>query len=974
MPTRLILLYHDNRMRCTGTVPSTRAERVAHACNPELNEMQSAPRLVIAIFVSLLSLLSNLAIAAAVGSGTPIAIENTKTGTALWALKNPALQHEIEGYPSSTSVNRGESISFYVRTSAPTFNIDVFRMGYYAGTGARLMYSAQNIVGSEQTYPCANPNGIIECNWAVSHTLAIPNAATDPSQPAYWTSGVYLARITTNDTAKKDSYMIFVVRDDNLQATYVAQLPVTTYQAYNYWGGRSLYTGCLNHAADWSCAGGEQKANAVSFSRPYTPSSNPAAAYGAGAGEFLTNVQTVQEGYPISSAGFDYNMVRWVERQGYDVKYVTNVDLHRDANLLNGAYSFISFGHDEYYSSAMWDHLVTARNAGINLAFFSSNQIYWRIRFDAGYYGQANGIITCYKYVTDPVTGDAKTGLFRDLGKPEAALIGGQYVAAPVTGDIAITNASHWLYAGSGATNTSVLRGLLGYEVNAIIPGTSPANVESLAHTSGAGFKSDISYYVAPSAAQVFATGSMAWSWGLDSFFSGGLRQDYSSTIAQKVTANVLDALAETSQDGFTNGASGFYLATANGNLNPAQVIQDAAPAGASKTNWWRVIPSASGTVRIVSRATGYCLDAYGTGTGAVVGTWGCNGGPNQEWTLTDQGNGYATIRDSRSNLCLEVPSAAMSAKTGLVLGACSQQPKQLWHRQPVSGTAPVVQPPTTNPGSDIQPNVTITLSESATSGFLTVSRPAGEPLTYGSNIAPEYRLWKPVSSNQAGYFTVVSVANGLCLDAYGTAVGALAGTWECHGEDNQNWSFVTLGSATYTLADRRSGLCLTRGTGGNVLLGTCQASVDQRWLKIAPAAPVTSTVTFTSQASTYLLAVATGTGASGVTVQAPAGNGYATQWTVTTLSDGYLQLSSTANGYCLDSYGTTDGASIGTWECHLGDNQRWQLIPSGNGTVALSDKRSGKCVDNKGQAAAGAPLVLASCNGSPSQAWLKNG
>lgn len=937
--------------------------------------MHNALRSIITILATFLFLFPYLAKAAAVGSGTPIGLENAKTGTTLWTLNNPALQGEIEGYPSSTSVNRGESISFYVRTSAPTFNIDVFRMGYYSGAGARLMYSAQNIPGSKQNYPCLNPNGVIECNWAVSHTLTIPNAATDPGQLTFWTSGVYLARISANDANKKDSYMIFVVRDDNLKATYVAQLPVTTYQAYNYWGGRSLYTGCVNHRADWSCPGGEQKANAVSFNRPYIPSSNPRAVYGAGAGEFLTNIQTVQEGYPISSAGFDYNMVRWLERQGYDVKYVTNIDLHRDANVLNGAYSFISFGHDEYYSSAMWDHLITARNSGINLAFFSSNQIYWRIRFDAGYYGRANGIITCYKYVQDPVSsGDSKTGLFRDLGKPEAALIGGQYVAAPVTGDISVTNPSHWLYSGSGATNTSMLRGLLGYEVNAIVSGISPANVESLAHTAGAGFESDISYYVAPSSAQVFATGSMAWAWGLDSYFSGGLRQDYSSPIAQKVTANVLDAFAETAQDAFVNGASGLYLATVSGSLDATQVIQDAAPTGTLKANWWRVIPSAAGKVRIVSRATGYCLDAYGTSAGAVVGTWGCNGGPNQDWTLTDQGNGYATIRDSRSSLCLEVPNAATSAKAGLALGSCSQQPKQLWFRKAATSTAPVIQPPPTNPVSDIQPNVAITLSETSTTGFLTVSRAEAEPLTYGATTAPEFRQWKPLSSNQAGYFTVVSMANGLCLDAYGSVSGAVAGTWQCEGGANQNWSFIALGSSTYTLSDQRSGLCLTRGMGGNVLLGTCQSSVDQRWLKMTAAVPTTSTVTFTNAASNYLLAVGSGAAASGLAVQAPASNEFSTQWTLTSLSDGFVQLTSNGTNNCLDSYGTTDDSSIGTWECHLGDNQRWKLIAGSNGTVSLSDKRSGKCMGNKGQTSAGAALVLATCNGSAGQAWQKSG
>jgi hypothetical protein len=894
----------------------------------------------------------------------PVSIENAKMGTALWELTNPALQHQIEGYASVTSVDRGQAISFYVNTAAPTFNLDIFRMGYYGGAGARLVYSAASLQGRAQPVPCLNPNGVIECNWSVSHTVTVPSVM-DPTLLNYWASGVYLARLTADNAARNDSYVIFVVRDDARVAQFVAQLPIATYQAYNYWGGKSLYTGCLNHDAAWACPNSASPATAVSFSRPFTPSSNPAAAYGAGAGEFLTNVQTVQEGYPISSAAFDYNMVRWLEKEEKDVKYITNLDLHENQNVLHGALAFITFGHDEYYSNSMWNSLVAARNAAINLAFFSSNDIYWRVRFQPGYYGRINGIMVCYKFVQDPVTsGDQRTGPFRDLGKPEASLIGGQYGAAPVTGDIHVTNPNHWLYAGSGATGSTLLRGLLGYEVNAIEPGISPSNVVSLAHTSGNGFTSDVSFYIASSSAQVFSTGSMAWAWGLDNYFANGLRQTYASPIAQKITLNVLDALSEKGLEMFVNGASSLFLAT-DGALTAGQAVQSAMPSGMSKVNKWRVLPSDAGTVRIVSRANGLCLDAYGTMPGAIAGTWECNGAPNQIWTLSDQGNGYVSIRDGRAGLCV----ASNGSQAGLTLATCSQQGNQLWLRTTSTTSIPPVPTP---PTSDIKPNVVITLSDPNNVRVLSLGGTQAGPLTLTPTPArPDYSQWRPTATSDASYFSVVSVANGLCLDAYGTSSGAIVGSWPCSGGDNQSWNFVGLGSSVYTLADRRSGLCITRDAATDVRLAACQSLASQRWLKAEPVIAAPTLATFANAANGYFLGTAANATAPSLVTQAPVSGSFATEWKQTLLEDGYMTLTSTA-GYCLDAYGTADGANIGTWDCTLNDNQRWKFVEAAGGRILLIDKRSSKCVGNGEAASAGAVLVLGACSGNTGQLWTR--
>jgi hypothetical protein len=234
----------------------------------------------------------------------------------------------------------------------------------------------------------------------------------------------------------------------------------------------------------------------VSFNRPYVlgdsySSSAPGAASGVGAGEFLTNVAPgPAQGYPLhSAAGWEYNMVRWLEENGYDVTYLTSIDLHENASLLANHSAFLSVGHNEYWSANMRQNLQNALNNGLNLGFFSANTLYWQIRLDQDSSGAADRTIICYKgdaanydpdYTSNPLLATVE---WRDapVNEPEAALIGVEYIVNPVESDIVISNASHWLMNGTGLQNGSHLTGLLGYEVDLVVPGTSPANIVVLA-------------------------------------------------------------------------------------------------------------------------------------------------------------------------------------------------------------------------------------------------------------------------------------------------------------------------------------------------------------------------------------------------------------------------------------------------------------------------------------------------------------
>lgn len=613
---------------------------------------------------------------------TVIAYENAKPGTDAWKLVNPAIAHEIEGYASLNSVNKGKAIDFHINTTAPSYNIDIYRMGYYAGAGARLMKSIEKLPRQPQLTPCLNEKGVIECNWLVSISLDIPAGETDPVAMNYWASGIYLAKLTTNSKPVKDSYIIFVVRDDDRPATYISQLPVTTYQAYNFWGGKSLYTGCETHPQGWKCADGQLPAVAVSFNRPYGRGATAASAAGVGAGEFLTNVQAVRSEYNISNAGWDYNMVRWMERQGYDLKYITNLDLHENPLVLQQAKAFISTGHDEYYSKPMWDRLIDARSAGINLAFFSANQIYWQVRFNDGSYGTSvkNRIMICYRGGGDPVTDNSlTTDQFRYLGRPEAALIGNQYVKDPVVGDVTLTNTGHWLFAETGASNETVLKGVLGYEINAHVPGISPAQTKILAHSVSGNYASDITYYVDRSAAQVFATGTMQWAWGLDDFRLNNLRDDYTDPVAQAFTANLFKAVGEKDLAILTLSNAKLDLSTPYHNLDGAHVIVNPAPEDNAKTNQWRLIRTGTSSYYyLVSRANGLCLQPIGNNLGAEAGTRDCTGADNQQWLLVSTDRGMSIIGKS-TDACLNVP--ATSAGSKVTVDQCNSQPNQYWDR-----------------------------------------------------------------------------------------------------------------------------------------------------------------------------------------------------------------------------------------------------------------------------------------------------
>jgi hypothetical protein len=448
----------------------------------------------------------------------PTTAENARPGTSDWRLTDEAKNGEISGYASATSINRGESIDFSVSTDDAMYTLDVFRMGWYGGLGGRRMQATQTLPGERQTScPQQSDTRMIQCRWHKSYTLTVPN---DPDR-SHWASGYYLAKLSGTSTGKQ-SYIVFVVRDDARPSEVLMQAGVTTYQAYNAWGGTSLYS--------------KPRAVKVSFDRPY--------ARGAGAGDFFY---------------WEYGMLRFLEREGYDVTYSTNIDthMHRPASAHK---LLLIAGHDEYWSWEMRNHVKAARDAGMNLAFFAANIGYWQIRLEDGPEGAPNRVQVCYKHpkpYKDPYashpdhTRFLTTTLFRrsPVNRPEAKLVGVMHQDGdPADTDYQVVDPTSWVFEKTGLRAGDLLKGVVGYETDAIAK-TSPANVHVVAHAefmvpknkSRVRKTADAVTYVADSGATVFAAGSLQWSWGLDQL---GEMLPYhpnrSSEAVMQVTRNVL--------------------------------------------------------------------------------------------------------------------------------------------------------------------------------------------------------------------------------------------------------------------------------------------------------------------------------------------------------------------------------------------------------------------------------------------------
>jgi hypothetical protein len=419
--------------------------------------------------------------------------ENARAGDERWWGEH-APMHAIEGYPSQCSVRPGEVLELHVSTRpAERYRIGVHRLGWYDGSGGRTLATIpseqSDLQGVTREVSQVSPGTQINsADWPVSDVIHIGED---------WTSGVYVARLTltTGPHAGRGAFVPFIVRHAlGSTAAILVQQPVTTAQAYNNWGGKSLYTSNSSDA---------EAAVKVSFDRPYP-------AWGGA---------NLNARWPFV---WDYPLLRFLEREGFDLAYTTDVDTHREPWSLAGHSLLMTSGHDEYWTREMRYAFDQAQADGVNLACMGANTAYWQMRFE-----DDERTMVEYRWrAADPEPSRAlKTEMFRNLDppRPECLLWGVQYQEGLTpTGQpsgayhLEPTGVAHpWMH-GTGFEHPAMLRGLVGYEWDAVQGGLEPAQATIFFHYDGEPSSADALAHTTPSDSRVFAAGSLQFSWGLD--------------------------------------------------------------------------------------------------------------------------------------------------------------------------------------------------------------------------------------------------------------------------------------------------------------------------------------------------------------------------------------------------------------------------------------------------------------------------
>jgi len=515
--------------------------------------------LILAVILGLLSLNNAPAARAAGPCGPPvtsvIACENTLPGDppSDWQVSG-AGDSTIQGFATSMSVNAGQTENFKINATAWAYHIDILRIGWYQGNGARKVVSNMLPTASlPQTQPaCRNdtqPTGLIDCgNWAVSASWAVPSTAV---------SGLYIAHLVRNNTGA-GSLIPFVVRNDASHSDILYQTSDETWQAYNTYGGNSLYTCATN------CPPGSptayKGASKVTYNRPFHTGADD----NGGRSWFMWA---------------EYPMIRFLEENGYDVSYTSGIDMSQPgaASLIEQHKTFMSTGHDEYWTGQQRANVTAARDAGVNLAFFSGNEVFWKTRLESSIDGSntPNRTLVAYKEThydapTDPQDPPTWTGTWMDPrfsppgdgGNPQNSLTGQLFLVNSGTTDITVPSQYSKLrfwrntrvasLASGQSTTLDQGTGVLGYEWDTDADnGFRPAGLMDLSSTTSTSAEDFTDYggttqlnstathhltlYRAPSGALVFGAGTVQWSWGLDNGGDGG----NTDTAMQQATVNL---------------------------------------------------------------------------------------------------------------------------------------------------------------------------------------------------------------------------------------------------------------------------------------------------------------------------------------------------------------------------------------------------------------------------------------------------
>ncbi len=432
-------------------------------------------------------------------------------GTEDWRLSGPADDDQIAAYSTAISGLPGEPLALKVSTPADVYRVAVYRIGDYRGGTGHEVARTRWLDGRVQPGPVMRP--------AATRTVVAPWRVDVRIDTEGWDPGMYVVKLVTGKGW--ETLVPYVVASPETAGTVALVAPVTTWQAYNGWGGYSLYAG----------PAGATRSYAVSFDRPLH--------LAPGANDFRTAA------IPI---------VLRAERLGIPLSYLTSVDLHTRPGVLAGAHAVVSMGHDEYWTTTMRSVVERARARGTNLAAFGANTMYWRVRLEDTDTGAAR-LMVGYRDAShldtireiDPAETTAR---FRDdhAADPEHALLGMQYECFPANSDYVVASPDWWGFRGTGVRLGSRIPDLVGPEADRVYPDARlPRPLQILSDSpylcGGVTTRTHSVYFTARSGAGVFNAGTLRWGCALVNRCDRPLERR-TSDFAARVTDNVLRRFA----------------------------------------------------------------------------------------------------------------------------------------------------------------------------------------------------------------------------------------------------------------------------------------------------------------------------------------------------------------------------------------------------------------------------------------------
>ncbi len=478
--------------------------------------------------------------------------ENLRTGTDAWKIPEGQVadDDQLSAYSTQTSLTAGQPLTLRISsTVATSATLDVYRIGWYGGTGGRLVTSVDGLAirNTDTLSACqaALPATSTACRTTWQTVTGVSDAgaytvnasawlSSAPVDTTDWPAGDYLLKLTITDPSAQSThvskYVPLVIRSTEFTGRTTLVNATMTWQAYNRWGGYSAYYGPT---------GDPTRSRVVTFDRPYSYPIQP------------DNPPT---GGPWSFLQFERASVVEAERLGLNLAYATSEDLHARGDSLSAATSVVMLGHDEYWSNQMWSTMTHLRDSGVNLLFSGANSMWWRIRLS-----DDMRTMTIYKDSTEDPVADPSNGLpLKTVNFPlegqegMVRLLGAAYITSGISAPLTITDLHMFLFDGTGATRGQQFEGLLQNEVDQARDSTeNPDGMDIAAHSAfvkgATPHWADITYYSTPSGAGVLNLSSMAFNLAMEDYLPFGRVANIpasSKTFARQVFDNALTAVA----------------------------------------------------------------------------------------------------------------------------------------------------------------------------------------------------------------------------------------------------------------------------------------------------------------------------------------------------------------------------------------------------------------------------------------------